>query len=270
MNVGRSSLLFAIVASWTVGFAGARTLVAATLTFDSQTLISSGGNFNISVFDGAAGYGGLASGTFGDGTVEAYAFFTNDGGLVSPVAPLNRYAELEASIISTPTLTNTTTTGSTFGNANVFTTNDPGIGFAGTPNFAVGEPTISGGRVSNGTIDISGYSSGTVYILAGAYQNTLPVLLSMTGAGQTTLNADNGTLSTATTRNMYVFAYDFDNSDGLYDEISYSMLNTGSNSGNRARYMGAVVDAVAVPEPASALLALGGLAALLALRRSQG
>lgn len=209
----------------------------------------------------------MASGTFGDGTVEAYALYQNTGGGTGSgdVTPIVRYAEKNGSTIGTPTLTNTTTTGSTFDIANVFTTNSPGVDFAGTPNFATGTGTITGGRVSNGTIDISGYTLGTIYLLAGAFDNTLPVNLSMTGTGQTTLTADNGTLNTPANRNMYVFAYTFDNTDGLYDEISYSILNTGSNAGNRARYMGVIVDATAIPEPSAALL--GGFGFLLLLRR---
>lgn len=263
-----ASLPLALLASL-AGFASAPQASAATLAFDSTTLISSSGTFNISVTDGKASYGGLASGTFGDGTVEAYALFTNANGTLGggAVTPLDRYADKSTAIISTPTLTNTTTTGDTFGNANVFTTNDPGVGFAGTPNFAAGvDPTSSGGRVSSGTIDISGFSSGTIYLLAGAFSSTLPVNLSMTGTGQTTLTADNGTLSTAGNRNMYVFAYDFDNTGGLYDEISYSILNvSASNTSNRARFMGVVVDAI--PEPSAALLGGLGLLALLRRRR---
>jgi hypothetical protein len=263
-----ASLPLALLASL-AGFATTPPANAATLAFDSSTLISSSGTFNISVTDGKASYGGLASGTFGDGTVEAYALFTNANGTLGggTVTPLNRYAAKNGTLISTPTLTNTSTTGDTFGNANVFTTNDPGVGFAGTPNFATGvDPTSSGGRVSEGTIDISGFSSGTIYLLAGAFSSTLPVNLSMTGAGQTTLTADNGTLSTAGNRNMYVFAYDFDNAAGLYDEISYSILNvSASNTSNRARFMGAIVNATAIPEPSAALL--GGLGMLMLLRR---
>ena len=190
------------------GFATAPLANAATLAFDSSTLISSGATFNISVTDGKASYGGLASGTFGDGTVEAYALFTNANGTLigGAVTPLNRYASKNGTLISTPTLTNTTTTGDTFGNANVFTTNDPGVGFAGTPNFATGvDPTSSGGRVSVGTIDISGFSSGTIYLLAGAFDHDLPVNLSMTGTGQTTLTANNGALNTDSNRNMHVY-----------------------------------------------------------------
>lgn len=238
----------------------------ASLIFNSETLISSGGNFNISLYDGSASYGGLASGTFGDGTAEAYYLVSNN--LVSGVTPLNRYAEKNGSLMPTPSNTNATTTGSTFTNANVFTTNDPGVGFSGTPNFAVGALTVSGAYNVDGTIDISGFSSGTVYLLAGAYQNTIQMDLAMTGSGQTTLNAINGSLrttNTATTRNMYVFAYSFDNTGNLYDEISYSFLNSGSNASNRARFMGVIIDGVAVPEPSAALL--GGLGALLLLRR---
>lgn len=242
---------------------------ASSLTFGSQTLISTSGTFNISVTDGAAGYGGLASGTFGDGTVEAYALYRNAGGNTGAgaVTPIERYAQKSGSLLSTPTLANTGTTGDTFANANVFTTNDPGVGFSGTPNFATGTGTITGGRVSNGTIDISGYTQGTIYLMAGAFSNLLPVNLSMTGTGQTTLTANNGTLNTPGNRNMYVFAYSFENTDGLYDEISYSILNSGSNENNRARYMGVIVDAVAIPEPSSALLGLLGTCLLLRRRR---
>jgi uncharacterized protein (TIGR03382 family) len=263
-----ASLPLALLASF-AGFATAPQANGATLAFSSSTLISSSGTFHISVTDGKASYGGLASGTFGDGTVEAYALFTNaNGGIgAGTVTPLNRYADKNGTLISTPTLTNTSTTGDTFGNANVFTTNDPGVGFAGTPNFATGVPTSSGGRVSNGTIDISGFSSGTIYLLAGAFGNDLPVNLSMTGTSQTTLTADNGVLTTAGNRNMYVFAYDFDNTGGLYDEISYSILNTGTNQANRARFMGAIVNASAIPEPSAALLGGLGLLALLRRRR---
>jgi len=247
------------------------TAQAASLSFNSETLISSGGTFNISVYNGEAAYGGLASGTFGDGTAEAYFFVTNsNGGLeTGTVTPLNRYADKNGSILPTPSNANSGTTGGTHGVANVFTSNDPGVGFAGTPNFAAGvNPTTSGAHNVSGTIDISDYTAGTIYILAGAYQNTINVDLAMTGTSQTTLNAINGSLrttNTANNRNMYVFSYSFDNTGGLYDEVTYSFLNSGSNAANRARFMGVVVDAV--PEPGSLALLAAGLLGAVALRR---
>jgi len=225
-------------------------LQAASLGFVSETHISSSGDFKVSVYNGKAGYSGLVSGTFGDGTVEAYALFRNAS--ASNVTPLDRYAHDGTPTFSFPTFSNTTTTGSTFENADVWTSNNPGTNFSGgdTANFGGSVLTISGAYNVSGTIDISNFLSGTVYVLAGTYGNTINVNLSMSGTGQTTLSAINGALRTNSapaSRNTYVFAYTFDNSDKLYNRITYSFLNSGENAANRARFMGVVMDAVRPP-----------------------
>lgn len=246
----------------------ALTAQAATITFDSRTKVTSNTAWEVSVFDGKAGYDGLASGTFGDGTVAAYRFWQNVGG-GSGVNGVATYAQ-GGGLISE--ITQTKSNPPTYGvGADVWTTSDPGVGYSTTPDYQDGvspivSTTVSGAYNVDGTIDISGLVSGTAYILAGAYQNSVTVALDMTGSGQTTQSASNN-YNTTNDRNVHVFAFSFGDAAG-YDQISYSFDNTGNNASNRSRFMGVVVDGEPIPEPASlALLGFGGL--LIAGRRTR-
>jgi hypothetical protein len=68
------------------------TAPAADLTLGSRVQVSTNNvDFNISVFPGKAGYEGddetpVTSGTFGDGTILDYRFFSSSGAVISSYA----------------------------------------------------------------------------------------------------------------------------------------------------------------------------------------
>jgi hypothetical protein len=265
-----SSLPLAMFAAAVTSLTSTSLVHAATLTHVSDIQISSGSNFNISVYDGKAGYSGVNSGSFGDGTVEAYYFIKNEtaattaGGADGTVGTPVRYADDGSTILST--VTNSGGTGfAEFNRGDVWTTNDPGTNFSGgaAANFGGDTETISGALATTGTINISGFASGTIYFLAGGFTNsgqTTGFDLTMTGAGQGDVTAGNSFVPNAT-RNMYVQSFTFSDAAD-YSEISYTHFGT---AGNRSRMMGVIVDGVAIPEPSTALL--GGLGFLMLLRR---
>jgi hypothetical protein len=216
-----------------------------SLSHNTITKISGGTNFNISVYPGKAGYAGTgatygsATGAFGDGTVEAYTFLKN----VSTGNPgaITSYAS------GGPTITyhwNQVAGFAEWDRGDVWTTNDPGTNFSdgAAANYGGTVETISSGYLVNGTIDISGFSSGKVYILCGGYDTPFQVDLTMSGAGLAPFAAGSGSIDPLTDRNMYVIAFDFGNASGDYDTIAYSY--TGSAS-NRSRFMGVIVDGAA-------------------------
>jgi alpha-galactosidase len=221
----------------------------APLYAASAVKISGGSNFNVSVFDGKAGYAGTGStygsvsGTFGDGTVEAYLFLNNVAtGSPGEIAP---YASTGSAI----TYNWSAVSGfAEFERADVWTNNDPGTSFSGgdPADFGGSVETISGGYEVDGTIDISRFISGTVYVLCGGFENPFQVDLVMSGGGQPDVNAGSGSIDPDADRNMYVLAFPFDNSTEAYETIAYAY--TGS-VGNRSRFMGVVVDGERVPGP---------------------
>ncbi|WP_146209256.1 hypothetical protein [Coraliomargarita sinensis] len=222
---------------------------AASISHDSSVLISSNSDFKVSVYDGKAGYAGTGStfgalsGNFGDCTVEAYAFLHN--------ATTGKNGEIAAYASFGPAITYdcaAVTAFAEFDRGDVWTTNNPGTDFSGgdAANYGVSFETISGGYDVTGTIDISRFTSGTVYVLCGGFEDPFQVDLSMSGSGQSDLDAGSASIDPDPTRNMYVLAFSFDNADGSYETISYAY--TGSSSG-RARFMGVVVDAERVPGP---------------------
>jgi len=223
-------------------------LHAASLGFVSETQLSKDSAFKLSVYPAKASYSGLATGNFGDGTVEAYRFWRNGG---TDGDGVETYANDGSGVLSEITHSVNPPPNS-LDLADVWTSNNPGSSFSGgdAANFGGTTLTISGAYNVKGTVDVSNFLSGTLYVLAGAWGNTIKVDASMTGTGQTTLSAINGALRTtaaSANRNTYVFAYMFDNSDKLYSQITYSFLSSGENANNRSRFMGVVVDAVRPP-----------------------
>lgn len=114
-----------------------------------------------------------------------------------------------------------------------------------------------------GHVDITGMSSGSLYIFYGAYRATASLSLSMTGSGSAS-NIDitqlhNGDFAN---NNEYYFArVDFTNEDN-FTSLDYTIA-----SGINHRFAGVVLTAPApVPEPNSAAL-LGALGFLVLLRR---
>ncbi|PXA04648.1 hypothetical protein DDZ13_05605 [Coraliomargarita sinensis] len=202
------------------------------LSFGTSTLISDNSNFNLSVYPGKAGYDGDAVGTFGDGTVEAYALFNN--AVTGSPGSVNTYASSGSGI----TMDNWTAVAAfaDFDRGDVWTSNDPDSQAA---NFGGTTETISGAYEANGSIDISGYTSGTVYVLLGGYDTPFDLSLTMNGAGQTPITENMPQVDPPPSRNMYVVAWSFGNEGQAYDSITYNY--TGSVA-NRSRFMGVVVD----------------------------
>jgi uncharacterized protein (TIGR03382 family) len=234
---------------------------ASTLSFDSAVLISSGTNFNVSVYAGKAGYAGTGAtygtvtGAFGDGTVEAYMFLKN----VTTGNP----GSITAYATAGPSMTynwNQVAGFAEWDRGDVWTTSNPGTNFAGgdPADFGGTTETTSSGYLVNGTIDISNYTSGTIYVLLGGYDTIFNLSLTLNGGSPVAMPQ----IDPPPTRNMYVAAFSFDDANKDHTSITYSY--TGSAS-NRSRFMGVVMDATAIPEPGAALL--GGLGFLLLLRR---
>ncbi len=242
---------------------------AATLTqtgFDILTAPADGNStFNISVFDGAAGYEGVGqdgitatSGTFGDGTVLAYNFITEDPNDTLAINAQN------GGLISTLTTADTSFNDSP--NAVIWTTTDPS-GFTSTADITLGTTVERADNVS-GSIDISGLASGQIYIIYGDYRGTPSIDLTMIDAlgiapNITLDNAGNNDF--ANDEQHYVVEISFTNDLG-YDSIDFTYNGSG---GARSQFTGVVVDGVvAIPEPSStALIGLGGLALILRRRR---
>ena len=147
----------------------ARQVSAAELTHDATVELMDVENpFYISVFPGKASYSGkdgAATGVLGDGTVLDYRFFNNSGSTFNGAG----YADGGAGRISEATATNTSSMVTSHGGAldwaDVWTTNDPDVGFSTPPDFTI--DTIARSQGVSGTIDISGLGSGTLYFIYG-------------------------------------------------------------------------------------------------------
>ena len=256
---------------------------AASLNFSQSWLhAQNGGNTNhdISVYDGAAGWSGFdtagatTSGTFGDGTVDAYRFFTEDAANTNTVVT---YAQ-RGTIIG-----NFTTTDTSFGGGNqvgVWTDSDP-VGFTSDADFGNDanpstRSVISGGLTDGAiSVDVSGYDSGNVYIMYGGYRtNFNPAFdITMTGQGLQDIDATlQGSFdSIANNWEHYLLDISFVNDMG-YETISFYFNTAGTNYQENGRFTGVVVDGVSanvIPEPASAIVGMIGIGAL-AMRRRRG
>ncbi|PXA04643.1 hypothetical protein DDZ13_05580 [Coraliomargarita sinensis] len=206
--------------------------VIADVSFSYSELISSNSNFDLYVFPGKAGYSGDAGGAFGDGTVEAYAFFNN--ATTGFPGSVNKYVSGGSAV--TMDTWSAVTDFADFDRGDVWTTNDPDSQAA---NYGGTTETISGAYEASGTIDISSYSSGTVYVLLGGYDTPFDLSLTMNGSGQDPVVDSMPQIDPPATRNLYVVAFDFENTGLAYDSITYAY--TGS-AANRSRFMGVVVD----------------------------
>ena len=229
------------------------TVQAGTLTLGSRVLVTeNNAKFNISVFDGAAGYDNAGTlttnppyttGTFGDGTVVDYNLFH------SPNDTIVSYASGGASLISNGTSAAGNINGSGSDWTNLWTDSDPGGDLTAPTNpkdFTNGSVPRTFARTANitGTIDISGLTSGEVYIPHGTYINNWTLTLTMTGPGQPTLAATDTQGRNGSSTN-FGWITDFAFTDAsLYDTITYSYTNSDTD-GSRARFMGVILDGTA-------------------------
>jgi len=234
MNRKLQAITFGLLSLAFVGFT-----YGATITFDASVEVSSNhSGFDVSVFPGKAGYDdGVDSGVFGDGTVLDYRFVNGTGDLAPPTRPLLTYADGGAGLISTMTATNTNTTkGGNLDWADVWTTNDPGTDFSGGDAANFTSDTWARSQGIDGTIDISGLASGTLYFFHGTFNGNSTVTLSMTGSGQPNLPATRSEGPGSNINKGYITSFSFaDASD--YDTITWNYTNVDTDA-SRARFMG--------------------------------
>ena len=267
----KTVLTLAVVAIAVLVLATTNQVSAATLTLDETVLVSyHKSEFNISVYPGNASYSGYyervpdvyesVTGVFGDGTVLGYRFFNSDGTVLSSYA--DDGTGIVAPVVPGPIADDLDGTESW---ANVWTTTDPGVGFVTTADYTA--DTLARGSGITGTIDISSLSSGTVYVICGGIKETVTLTVTMSGAGQTDIQAEYvKQLITGSAGKNHFFVSPFDFSDAeSYDTITYHYTHDGA--AKRGRFMGAIL--TPVPEPMTlSLLALGGLG--LIRRRRNG
>lgn len=244
---------------------------AATLTQgEFQTIGHTNGAANsanpgISVTSGSEGYstginglgtGGL-DGSFNN-TILDYAFYTSGSGLTESLGGA-------ASLIGTPTTsgTNSDVTGFSIW---------AGSPTAGTPD----QDTWARAANVTGSVDISGLSSGSLYMFFGARVGTgdnYEISFTLSGDGQpavapVSVTGINDETLDANGQDNAWFVYRVDFADAAdYDELTFFYTKTGDSNTARQRFGGVVL--TGVPEPGSlALLGLGGL--LIGARRRRG
>ncbi|HPM83298.1 MAG TPA: PEP-CTERM sorting domain-containing protein [Candidatus Anammoximicrobium sp.] len=270
-------LLVPAIACVGLAFAGT-SAQAATLTegvfhiIGSSAAPASNVEFKVSVYPGNSGFAGVGNvsstgvvvnETFNNPVVD-YRFFT-DGGNDNTAST---YASGGAGLISdlNPLLFRSGYFGSP-DNGNVWTTSDPGAGYVNPADF-VNNTMLGNTTDVQGSIDISGLSSGSIYFFYGAYRSTPVFSFTMSdtdGPGADILLTGVGNNDGAQDNEYYVCSVDFLNDAG-YDTISFVHPNTRiTSNGGSGRFMGLVLTAPPtepegdIPEPAT--MALLGLAA---------
>lgn len=243
---------------------------AATLTEGPHALVAQSkvtvSDINISLFPGTAGYSGLVSGTFGDGTVLDYRLVNNNSGSLNGTG----YAVGSAGRVGVMTALDSNVNTASINKLNVWESTNPN-GFIDPSTRDLGAVnTLAPASLVNGSVDISGLETGVLYFIHGSFVDVATVSVTMTGSGQPDLNESHtidppNPSSEGDLRNqIWISSFVFDNAGGDYDTIDFTYTNADSD-GSRARFGGVILDD-AVPEPGSlALLAMGGL--LVARRR---
>jgi hypothetical protein len=242
----------------------------ATLSLGSRNLVSEDeSNFNISVDAGNQSYDNAGTGnalvTTSLGTVSDYKFFH------SPSETIVSYAN-GGTRISDATSDAANIDGPGLDWSNVWTSSNPGADLTSPSNSkdfsSVLVPfTFAQSAEVDGTINITGLASGTIYIPHGTFRNQFTLTLTMTGAGQTDLVAFDHLDDEVGNNIGWVTDFSFTN-EGQYDTIEYNYSHV-DHDGSRARFMGLILsDITPIPEPTtSALLCLGGLCLTFRRRR---
>ena len=206
-------------------------------------------NFNISVFEGAAGYDNtgtlttnppLVTGLFGEGTVLDYNFVGNEG----TGSPLTTYASGEPGLIPTPTAPSENVHGNGEEWSNVWTVTDPEdfttLKDHNPTNTAGAANTFARCAEVTGTVDITGIRKGTLYIPHGTYINQWTLTLTMSGTGQPDIVATDSQEANGVGTNFgWITSFAFVNKTG-YDTITYNYTNA-DRDGSRARFMGVIL-----------------------------
>lgn len=248
---------------------------AATLLEVSQTFLrpfyqsyDTKKDAKISFFPGSAGFVGQGrdaqttpifdtSGTFGDGTVLDYRFFSEDG----TTNTIKTVIDGGGGRISNLSTTDTDIASANY--ADFWTTTDP-AGFTSTPNYTGNSAVINLDDHFQGTIDISGLSSGKAYLFYGAYRATPSFTVTMQDNESVSSDialTNVGDADGSNNDEYYVVELSFVNDAG-YDTLKYEYTSSAG------RFLGAAIDGVAIiPEPSAALLGGLGLLALLRRRR---
>lgn len=214
----------------------------AILNTNPVLQVCNGAAYKLSVYPGKAAYTGLVAGVFGDGTVLDYRLYNNTsltnggyasggGGRVGTISYAGGLTDYNMDL------------------GDVWNATDPGPLTNGIPAFStiadVGgtNQTMSGQQYVTNTVNIANMATGTVYVLCGSYQNSFTVTLTMQGSGQPDL-VQQFSIVPPSTRNTYITSAAFANPDNTYTTIRIGYACT---AGNRARYMGVILDGVSPP-----------------------
>jgi len=260
----RIKLMLLVVAMAVIVGASMNPVSAGLLTLDETVEVSyNKSEFNISVYPGNASYSGTnmagdaVTGVFGDGTVTSYRFFNSNEGVFSS------YADDGSGIVAPALSTDVDSKSESW--ANVWTTTDPGVGFANPADITT--DTLARAMNITGTIDISNLSSGIAYVIFGGIKQKVTLTATMSGAGVDDKVAEYEIqliTSNAGKNHFWVAPFGFSDAES-YDTITY--LYTHDGAAKRGRFVGAIL--TPVPEPMTlSLLALGGLG--LIRRRRNG
>ncbi|WP_018969346.1 PEP-CTERM sorting domain-containing protein [Rubritalea marina] len=238
--------------------AQAASLVQTTLTLTDNENDTPPETY-VSVKSGAEYYGGTIGGSVSqtafNSPVQGYSFFNAGGGSSNEYATSGGY-------VSNITLTDVSGTGQK-SYINLYTTNNPNVSgtFDGTANFSSHTDAVA--RMVTGEVDVSSFTSGSVYFFFGTFQDAARVTATLSGSGGPDIVIAGDDL---TTTGYAMTQFDFDTSGG-YDTLSFEYLNDDNDAtpGSRARFSGLVI--TAVPEPTSASLLSIGMTTLLIRRR---
>ena|GEM_PF-6000065 len=183
------------------------------------------------------------------GAIDSYSFFNQaSAGVIGSYVSSGTRISVPTPLIgtggpnSTLKLWTTTDPDSTPGSGS------PAIDYATTPNFT--SNTMVQTYAASGSIDLTGLTTGIIYMFYRAYRNTPQFDFTMTGVGQTDVTfLDVGDNDFANHHEFYAYALYYDTDGCLYDTLDHDFSIPEVNNG-RGRLDGIVI--VPVPEPSTA------------------